>query len=181
MKNNKSEYQNESAIGISQILLGVLVIVVASVSAQYIVYLLGAVLVIRGGLDILRAFRTSPQSNTRLIVGIVSLGVGILLLVWPAIGAKAFSVILAILFLLGGIQKIISPLTEKRPADAFSVLMGVVSLLLGILIFTLWPINNFNFLGILTGIEIMINGMTITLARGVARGWGRGYKESPQH
>lgn len=155
---------DESAIAISQVLLGIGVIVVSALASGLAVVVLALVLLLRGGLDILHQMRLGDaKSIAGVVVGALTAAGGVLLLVWPQIGASIFSLVLAGLFLIGGAQRAIAPLTHRETANAFVVMTGVVAILLGVLILALWPVERFSVLGILAGIEIMINGMTVSL------------------
>ncbi|MBD3241075.1 MAG: hypothetical protein GF331_10860, partial [Chitinivibrionales bacterium] len=141
------------------------VIVVAALAPSFVVTVLALVLLVRGGLDIMHQLRLGDEKSTaKIVVGALVAAAGVLLLVWPQVGAATFSGVLAGLFLIGGAQRVISPLTHRETASAFVVMTGVVAILLGILILALWPIERFSVLGVLAGIEIMINGMTVSLA-----------------
>ena len=168
----------QSATGISQLVLGVVTIIIATLVTGFIVLVLGVILVIRGGLDLYQTSHAEQKSIGRLISGIISLLAGFLLLVFPQIGASVFSLVLATLFIIGGFQKTISPWTQRYPVDRLIVLTGIISFLLGILLFAFWPIRNFEILGILAGIEIMLNGLTITAAQKAFPGLGRESKTS---
>ncbi len=162
---------DESAIAISQVLLGIGVIVVSSLASGFAAVVLALVLLVRGGLDVFHQMRLGDgRSRARVVVGALTAAGGVLLLVWPQIGASVFSLVLAGLFLIGGAQKTISPLIHKETATAFVVMTGIVSILLGVLVLALWPIERFSTLGILAGIEIMINGMTVSLVGKAAHG-----------
>ena len=158
---------SSSAVGLSQILLGIFTILVATIATRFAVILIGAILAVRGGLDIYQASRSKNQgAKGRFTIGVVSIVSGVLLLAWPQMGTSVFSLFLAVLFIAGGFQKIISPFSHKQASDKFTVLTGTVSLLLGILLLVIWPVESFTLLGVLVGIEIMLNGMTLSVIKG---------------
>ncbi len=161
-----------SAVGLSQMILGIGVIVTSSVAAWLTTLILGIILIARGGLDLYHGFRRTGdpphRSASMQALGAISLALGVLLLVWPEIGAAVFALALAALFAIGGFQKLITPWTQKRPADSVTVMSGAVSILLAALLIALWPVESFGVLGAFAGIEIMLNGMTITYVRRVA-------------
>ncbi|MFP4164872.1 MAG: DUF308 domain-containing protein [Chitinispirillaceae bacterium] len=173
-KQTVSVNEEESNLGLIQILLGIATIIAASLAAWFTVVFLALILGIRGGIDLYRGYHPKRverrRSTGRIITGAVSLLLGVFLLIFPRIGASVFSLALAALFIIGGFQKILLPWTEKIPADKFTIMTGLVSLLLGFLLLALWPVERFSMLGVLVGIEILLNGMTFTLAgRAVGR------------
>jgi uncharacterized membrane protein HdeD (DUF308 family) len=161
-----------SAIGLSQMVLGIGVILVASLAASFAAVVLGIILIVRGGLDMYNGYRQDRAAPNRrratMAVGALSLALGIVLTAFPRIGASIFSLALAALFLIAGVQKLLTPWTERKPAERVTVTSGAVSAALGVLIIGLWPIEDIGVVGVFGGIEILLNGMSMSLARQAA-------------
>jgi uncharacterized membrane protein HdeD (DUF308 family) len=165
--NDKSLSSRPAAIsiGIGQIVLGIVMAVIAGFAAWLTVKVVGIILIIRGALDIYHARRSMQTKNRSLIfVGIASVAFGAFLLIHSQTAASILILLLAILFIIGGLQKIFAQRTEKRSADRGTAAIGVISLLFGLFILASWPVHSFSILGILLGIEIILNGMSISFA-----------------
>lgn len=170
MENNEHTFQDSqkvgvgnTAFGIGQIALGILVIILAALTAWLTVWALGLFLVIWGGLVLLQSV---SQRKRRffwwyLSTSLLALATGFLLLFFPGMGAAALSLILAILFIMGGLYKILAAIGEKAQNWGWIVFGGGISIILGFFILSQWPINNFLILGVLVGIEIILNGWSL--------------------
>ncbi len=177
----QKKLSNGNVIGATQIIIGVGTIIAAIFAVSFIVLIVGIVIVTRGALDI---FHTTQKESKKkvgtIFVDAFSLSTGILVLAWPQIGSSVLSLVLASLLVVGGGQKLLAPLWEKRTTEPVQVVFGLISVLLGIIIFVIWPIRSFTLLGIFVGIEIMLNGMTIAIA-GKAVHTIQNMRASPRH
>ncbi|MFP4015306.1 MAG: HdeD family acid-resistance protein [Chitinispirillaceae bacterium] len=166
-RENVSPIIDDSNFGLIQILLGIGTVIAATLASWFTVLALALILAFRGGLDLYKGYHPQKGGPKRLkgkiITGFASLSIGILLLIFPQIGAAFFSLALAILFIVGGLQKLVFPYLENIPTDKFTITTALVSLLLGVILIALWPVERFDILGVLVGIEILLNGMTVTL------------------
>jgi uncharacterized membrane protein HdeD (DUF308 family) len=159
-----------SVLGIGQIALGILVIIIATFTVWLTVWVLGGSLILWGIIDLTQFFHKNVNlSWWHLFSGILAIGSGVLLLFIPDMGVAAISLILAILFLMGGLNKILGALTDRPANWGYVVFGGGLSIILGLFILSQWPINSFVFLGILVGIEILLNGWTLLVVGYVSR------------
>lgn len=150
-------------IGISQVVLGVLVILFAAFTTWLTIWALGLCLIVWGAIDLAQFFplKKTDSSWWRFSLGVLASGCGALLLFYPGIGVAAISLVLAILFIMGGLYKIFGALTDRPVNWGWVVLGGGLSIILGFFIFSQWPVDNFLLLGVLVGIEILLNGWTL--------------------
>ena len=99
---------------------------------------------------------------------------GLLTLEQPPLAAEGLSLMLAALFLLVGLFRIVTALVENLPSGRWVLFNGVVDLLLGLAIWRHWPASGFGMLGVLVGIELIVNGITWSiLSVGVRRSLSR--------
>jgi uncharacterized membrane protein HdeD (DUF308 family) len=157
-----AEKKGTGVIGTTQIILGVGVALIAAFSTWLSVWIIGIALTLWGIMDIRMHFKNKTPWWS-LVLGVIAFCAGLQLLLYPGIGAAAFSLVLAILFILGGIDKVLNVFRTRQVDWKLTLFSGLISVLLGVLIFSLWPIKSFMFLGILTGIEIILNGLIITV------------------
>lgn len=176
--------------GAASILLGALAIVFPFVAAMAAALVFGVVLATLGGVEIIRAL-FSPGSDQRLwvlVFGLLSLAAGAVLLLYPFEGVLTLTVLLATFFVLGGIVKLLgawqlSP--PRRRAGGLPELRGwgrlafsgVVSLLLGSVLFLGLPVSAIWALGLLIGMDLIFLGVSeiaIAMALSSSSGGRRG-------
>jgi uncharacterized membrane protein HdeD (DUF308 family) len=160
-----------SIIGIGQISLGTLVIIIAAFTTWLTVWVLGGSLIVWGGIDLAQFFHKKNQDLSwwRLASGVLAIGGGALLLLFPGMGVAAIALVLVILFIMGGINKIFGALTDRPANWGWVVFGGGLSIILGFFILSQWPIKSFVFLGVLVGLEILMNGWTLLVVEYVSR------------
>ncbi|MGE0499849.1 MAG: HdeD family acid-resistance protein [Rhizobiaceae bacterium] len=130
------------------------------------VALAGWTFLLFGVLQIVQAFRTTgwPGFLWALLLGVLTTAVGLSLLLNPASGALSLTLIVAILFLVMGIVKVMYAVS-LRPMSGwgFAALSGVISILLGVLILADYPWSASAILGILLAVELLSNGVMLVL------------------
>jgi uncharacterized membrane protein HdeD (DUF308 family) len=100
------------------------------------------------------------------------LAVGILLLVNPLEGALALTIVLAVFLIVEGIFKIITAL-RVRDHDGWGWLLasGIMSVILGLLIWAEWPASGLWVIGLLVGIQLRFTGWALVMLALAARRW----------
>jgi uncharacterized membrane protein HdeD (DUF308 family) len=96
-----------------------------------------------------------------LLLAILDVVVGFLMLTYTWQFAMAMTLMLAIYFVVSGLDRIIVPFFVKFPGRGLSILGGVISLLLGVAIWRRWPWNTFWVIGLFVGIEMLIRGFSL--------------------
>lgn len=117
------------------------------------VLLFGVLFITSGVIQTIQAFQTR-QSNgffLDLLAGIFDLVIGVLLVTHPTAGALALTLLLAAFFLVGGLFRSVTALSLRFPNWGWSLLGGIVSLFLGILLWTEWPGSALWFIGMCIG------------------------------
>jgi uncharacterized membrane protein HdeD (DUF308 family) len=157
----KDAQRSTEVFGAVQVVLGIAVIIVAAFATWLSVWIIAVSLAIWGILDLIHVLK---QKNIwwRYPLGILALCGGVLLMIKPGIGSAAISLLLSFLFLVGGINAVL--ISVKQPdGRGWIAAGGILSLLLGVLILSMWPVTSFILLGVLTGVEILLNGWTLTI------------------
>lgn len=115
-----------------------------------------------GALQIIQAFqmRGWPGFWWALLFGILTFLVGISLLINPLAGALSLTALVAILFIIVGIVKLVYS-SSLRPLSGWGwgVVSGLLSLVLGVMILAGYPWSAATVLGILLAIELISNGV----------------------
>ena len=105
-----------------------------------------------------------------LLSGVLYLLVGVMILADPLEGALALTVLLAVFLVIEGIFKIVTGI-KARPLNGWIwlVVSGVVTLILGGLIWAEWPSSALWVIGLLVGIHLLLTGWALILQALAAR------------
>ena len=153
------------SIGLGSILLvlGILAVILPRFSTLAIELLIGWILIVAGVTSLFRAFRTFRGSTLFLtaVAAIIALIVGILMILHPAIGAMALTILVSLFFLLEGIASITMAVEIRHlPNWGWLLLNGLVALILCGLIWLGFPETAYFMIGLLVGINLIFAGLT---------------------
>ncbi len=97
----------------------------------------------------------------KLLVGLAYILFGVYLILHPVLGVASLTLVLAVLFLIEGILDLILFFQMRPMGGAFWVLVdGIVTLLLGLMIYLQWPSSAVWAIGLLVGVSMIISGVT---------------------
>lgn len=97
----------------------------------------------------------------QLLLGVLYIGVGVYLLAHPVAGLLSLTLALAIyLFVEGILELILSFQLPAQQARGWLILDGIVTLILGFLIWRTWPVSTEWAIGTLVGISMIFSGST---------------------
>jgi uncharacterized membrane protein HdeD (DUF308 family) len=159
------------ALGILLTVLGALCIVKAQTATAFSILVLGWILVISGVFWLVNAFLTFnwPLFFLCLLNALIRGGVGYLLISHPNAGAEAVTMVLAVLFIVGGLFRTIGASVIKFPWWGWTVLAGLVSLGLGIFVIANWGATSTFFVGIVIGVDLIFDGAALSAFAGAIR------------
>jgi uncharacterized membrane protein HdeD (DUF308 family) len=159
------------ALGILQILVGILAVSFAFSATIASVVTLGVLCLVAAGAQFAAAFWVRPVSRSLLffLLSILYAVAGFLLFRHPLIAAEGLTLMLAALFLVGGTYRIVAALAEGVPGWGWVVCNGIISVLLGILIWQQWPVSGLWVLGTFVGIDLLMNGTSWIALAGALR------------
>jgi uncharacterized membrane protein HdeD (DUF308 family) len=148
------------ALGIALIVLGTLAIGAAFIATLAVAVTFGILLLIGGGVQIASAFWARRWSGffLQLLVGILYVVVGALMVEHPIGAAAGLTLMLAAYFLAAGLLRIVVALTERFHNWGWVLLNGVITLVLGVLIWRQWPESSLWVLGLFVGIDMIFSG-----------------------
>jgi uncharacterized membrane protein HdeD (DUF308 family) len=151
-------------IGILLMLLGALCIVKAQTATAFSILVLGWILIISGVLWLINAFRTItwPIFFLYLLNALIRGGVGYLLIRHPNAGAEGVTMVLAMLFIVGGLFRTVGPLVIKFPYWGWTLFSGLVAVALGVYLLATYPVASTFFVGLAVGIDLIFDGSALT-------------------
>ncbi len=161
------------ALGIVQIITGTLAAGFAFSSTLASVVTLGVLLLIAAAAQIAAALLARDWDGffLFLLLAILYAVAGFLTLRHPLLAAEGLALMLAALFLVVGLFRIAVALIDQLPSWGLLLFNGIVTVLLGLAIWRQWPASGLWVVGVLVGIELIVNGVTWSvLAVGVRTG-----------
>jgi uncharacterized membrane protein HdeD (DUF308 family) len=158
-------------LGIVLIVFGTLAVVVSFVATLVSVLAFGWLLLVTGVLEVVYAFQQERWGGTALHVvnGALSLVAGFLLLVNPAAGAVVLTLLMAMFFMIGGLFRIVIALATRLAHRGWLLLSGIVTLLLGILIWRQLPGAAIWVIGTFVGVDMLLIGWSWVMVALAAR------------
>ena len=123
-------------------------------------WLFGFVLLAGGIVEMIHAFSARRWSGTLLhvLIGVLNIGVGMMIIDDPGESALVLTKIISIFLIVGGMFRIVAALIQRFNGWGWVLLNGVITLLLGILVYKQWPASGLWFIGLYLGIDMIMNG-----------------------
>ena len=124
--------------------------------------ILGIVLIVAGIATIIMSFWAGKWSGllVQLLIGILYLIVGFMITDKPLQSAVTLTAFVAAFFIVAGSFRILAALMIQFPHWGWSLLNGIVTFLLGVIIFHHFPQAALWVLGLLIGLEMLFHGWT---------------------
>ena len=149
--------------GILLIIFGMLAISSPMLAAFAINIVIAWLILFAGAIHVVVAFHAHRAGTViwKLLVGIAYLCFGVYLLLHPVLGVASLTLLLACLFLIEGILNIVlfSRMRSVR-GSSWVLIDGIVTLVLGLMIYLQWPSSSAWAIGTLVGIGMIISGVT---------------------
>ncbi len=142
------------ALSVVLILAGLLAIAVPPLVGIGVLLVVAWLVILSGGVHLVFAWRRRTAGGTiwELLLGVLYIAIGVDVLLHPAKGLAALTLILAIyLFVEGVLELILGFRLRPRAGAGWVLLDGVVTLFLAILIWRSWPSSSEWVIGTLVG------------------------------
>jgi uncharacterized membrane protein HdeD (DUF308 family) len=144
------------------IIFGVFAIALPIVSSIGVAIVVGWLVILAGITQLIHAFRSEGVGHIvwKLIVAALYLVAGVYLLAHPALGAAGLALVLGVFLFAEGIADVFAYFsTPKRVRSPWMLVDGVITLVLGFLIWNQWPSNSLWVIGTLVGISMVMTGI----------------------
>ncbi|MBN1461740.1 MAG: DUF308 domain-containing protein [Armatimonadetes bacterium] len=151
-------------LGFLVTILGVLMIIAPFVTGVAIAIMVGALLIAAGVLRLIFALRAASwgAGAAGTIVGVIALVCGIVMVVSPAATLSFLTLLLAGYLILHGIFEVITAMALSRVKGwGWLLVGGLLSMVLGVLIWRQWPVSGAWAIGLLVGIGVLFNGISL--------------------
>jgi uncharacterized membrane protein HdeD (DUF308 family) len=157
------------------LVLGILLAVAGTAAISYpfltsvgVVVFMGAILIFSGVAVIISAFWAGKWSAfmVQILIGLLYIVAGFAITEAPAESVVILTLMLAGFFIVAGGFRIISALVDRYPQWGWALLNGIITVMLGLIIFRAFkqfpqePGKIFWIIGLLVGLELIFNGWT---------------------
>jgi uncharacterized membrane protein HdeD (DUF308 family) len=161
-------------LGVLTVILGIFAMMAPGMTGMTVAVIVGILLIIAGVARGIFAFKAQSWGKGILafLLGLLTLIVGGYMVMNPGVALASLALFLAAFFFVDGIFEIIEAF-QLKPIDGWGWMLfgGIVSILLGFMIWRQWPISGLWAIGILVGIKLIFSGIAMTML-----GWmGRKY------
>ena len=155
------------------IVCGILAILLPIEMSLGVVIVIAWLLMISGVVQLIQAIR-GKTGGSRIwagIIGVIFFSMGLFLRLHLGIGIAAFTLALIWFFVVQGVIDVLTYFRmRKTGASAWQLFEGVITLILGLMIWRHWPSGSLWVVGTLVGINMIMTGMTrLMLALAVRR------------
>lgn len=156
------------ALGILFLLLGVIGLGMTFMMTVASMVLFGMLLLIGGGAQLVEVFMTRGWKGMawQLLIGVLYVVAGIVAIRNPVDAALALTLILSWIIIGIGLLRIILAIQHRTAQGwAWSLVGGIITLLLGMMILYRWPVSGLWAIGLFVSVELIVNGWSnISLA-----------------
>jgi uncharacterized membrane protein HdeD (DUF308 family) len=150
------------ALGVLLMVFGMFAVASPFLAAVAVNAVIGWMIVLAGIVHLTLAFRVHGAGSMiwKLLVGVAYLCFGMYVILHPVLGVISLTLLLASLFLVEGILDIVL-YVKMRPLHGSNWMLidGVITLLLGLMIYMQWPSSAVWTIGTLVGISMIFSGV----------------------
>jgi uncharacterized membrane protein HdeD (DUF308 family) len=158
-------------LGVALIVVGILAIGHPVLATLNVVILFGVLLLIGGVVEAVSGLWTRCWGGLfcHLLTGLFYLFLGAVLLEHPGLAAAGFTLVLAMFFVAGGALRMAVALGRQFTGWGWTLVSGVITLILGLLILHDLPDAAFWVIGTFLGIDLIFNGWSWVMLALAAR------------
>jgi len=157
-------------LGIALLIIGLIALIQPVSVEKVLLWIIGLLMIVGGCTQAIKGIQSGERNDKsfNLVAGLLFVVLGIVIIVcWFSLLAF-FTLIIGILFLLQGVWTLMVALSARHAqGHLVTVLSGVLSIIIAILILARWPMSGAEVVGILFGVNLIFCGAAM-LALGSA-------------
>jgi uncharacterized membrane protein HdeD (DUF308 family) len=149
--------------GVLLIVAGVVAIGSPFVAAVAVNVVIAWLIVLAGVFHLILAFQAHRAGSViwKLLVGVAYIGFGTYMVMQPAIAVASLTLLLASLFLIEGVLCIVLYFQMRAMGGSAWILAdGIITLVLGLMIYMQWPSSSAWAIGTLVGVSLIMSGVS---------------------
>jgi uncharacterized membrane protein HdeD (DUF308 family) len=155
------------AFGIVLALLGIAAIIRSFAATVASMIFFGWLLVFAGAIEFVDSFMVGHWAGffLHLLSAVLLIYIGILFVIKPVLSAEVATFVMSFFFLAGGLYQILVSVWSHVEGWGWQLFDGILSMLMGALLLSQWPLSGLWVIGFFVGIHLLVNGLSwITLA-----------------
>ncbi|MFE9675215.1 HdeD family acid-resistance protein [Streptomyces sp. NPDC006259] len=158
-----------AVLGVILVVAGLVGLVYTGVATLTSMLLFGWLLLIGGVVGLLHAIQARGTNFFWLgvIVAALNIAAGVVIVRKPDEAAAALTMFAALLFLTGGLFRLVGSMVVRGPQFGWTLMLGAFDLLLGILVLIDWPSSSQYVIGCFFSLALLFDGLGL-----VATGFG---------
>lgn len=160
------------ALGMIFILLGTIGLGMTAFLTLTSMLFFGVLLLIGGGAELVQAFKAKGWRSAlwSILIAVVYIAGGIIVINNPVVASSAITLMLGGVFLAIGVMRIAIAIQVRGHREwIWPALGGFFSIVLGVLIFSEWPVSGIWVIGLFIAIEMIIHGWSLVALAMAAR------------
>lgn len=165
------------ALGVVSIVLGTIGLYMTFALTLATVLLFGALMLVGGLLQLIQAFSCTGWKSVvgHVLIALLYCVAGILIIVDPVLASGVLTLVLAGILIAVGVIRFMMGIQQRKAVAGWywSVMSGLVSILLGAMIVLQWPVSGLWVIGLFVAIELILNGWSYVFVALAARKAGR--------
>jgi len=148
-------------LGFALVVMGSIALSAVGIASLATAAALGALLLVSGLFEVVGAFWSRRWSGffLHLLSGVLSVVVGMLFLRAPVDALLVLTLLVACLLMVSGIFKIVAALSHRFAMWGWTLVSGLLDLVLGLMIWMEWPESALWVLGLFLGITLIFRGV----------------------
>lgn len=171
MTTNASSEMNKSGnrsllTGVLLIVLGIIAIAMPVISTIFAETWVAIILASAGFAKLFYAYNTRESGGFvwKLLLGVLYIATGVMLLIYPSTGILTLTLLIGSFLLTEGVFELILAF-KLRPQQNWTWVLGdgIITLILGAMIWFQWPFNAPWLIGTLLGVSVLFTGVSRTM------------------
>ncbi|MEV6676640.1 HdeD family acid-resistance protein [Streptomyces erythrochromogenes] len=152
-----------AVLGVLLVLAGLVGLVYTGLATLTSMFLFGWLLLIGGVVGLVQAVQSRGSNYFWLavIVAAINIAAGFVILRRPEASAEALTMFAALLFLTGGLFRLVGALVVRGANFGLALVQGAFGVLLGFLILSNWPGNSLYVIGTFFSLALLFDGLSL--------------------
>lgn len=164
------------ALGLLFIILGTIGLGMTVVLTAASVWLFGVLMLVGGGFQFVDAFKCKGWQSMvwHVLIAVLYVIAGIVVMNQPLVAASILTLMLAGAIIAVGIIRVIMAFQHRHSKGwVWPLAGGIVSIILGVMIFSRWPVSGLWVIGLFVAIEMIVNGWSYIFIALAAKNAGK--------
>lgn len=158
----KRSSRTSVVLSVLLIAFGVLAIALPMATSIGVAVLVGWVVVVDGIVQLIHAFQSKGVGPIvwKLLVGVLYVGFGAYLVARPVLATAGLTLVLGIFLVAEGVTDVVAYFLSRKSGSSLWMLAdGVITLVLGGMIWNRWPLGSLWIIGTLVGVSMVMSGV----------------------